>query len=145
MSDVCDGRVWKDMYAINRNVSLTLPNNLCLALNVDWFDPCKQTPYSARVIYLSILNLPRAERFKPHNMIPAGIIPGPHEPTDLNPFLQPFVKCLKQLYERLFITSDSKRVKIRAMLTCITCDLPATRKVCRFSNFNVFKGVRKMS
>ena len=62
ISDVYDAKLWKEMHSINGDPYLLLPNNLCLALNVDWFNPYKQTPYSAGAIYLCILNLPRAEQ-----------------------------------------------------------------------------------
>ena len=32
---------------------------------------------------------------------------------------------------------------VRALLTCITCDLPATRKACGFANFNALRGCPK--
>lgn len=92
MSDIYDGMVWRNLDDIDGNPYLSLPNNLCLALNIDWFNPYKQTPYSAGAIYLSVLNLPRAKRFKPHNTILVGMIPGPREPANLNPFLEPLVR-----------------------------------------------------
>lgn len=116
------------MHSINGDPYLLLPNNLCLAINVDWFNPYKQTPYSAGAIYLCILNLPRAERFKPHNMILVGMIPGPCEPTNLNPFILPLVEDLKRLYRGVFITIHSKKVKVRELLSCVICDLPPTPK-----------------
>ena len=131
------------MHVINGHQFLAVPNNFCLALNVDWFNPYKQTPYSVGAIYLTVLNLPRAERFKPHNMMLVGLIPGPRERADLNPFLRPLVNHLKRLYEGLYVTYASKKVKIRAVLACITYDLPATRKVCGFSNFSTLKGCSK--
>ena len=143
MSDIYDGRVWKELHEIDGDPYLSLPNNLCLALNIDWFNPYKQTQYSAGAIYLSVLNLPRAKRFKPHNTILVGMIPGPHEPTNMNPFLEPLVTELKRLYEGIYVNVSSRMVKIRAILACITCDLPATRKTCGFSNFNGLKGCSK--
>ena len=127
MSDIYDGRVWQNLQEVNDEPYLSFANNLCLALNVDWFNPYKQTPYLAGALYLSILNLPRAKRFKAHNILLVGMIPGPHEPSNLNPLLEPLVKDLQRLYEGIYVTVQSKQVKIRAILTCITCDLPATR------------------
>ena len=49
-------------------------------MNVDWFE---RGVYSTGVIYLTILNLPRNERYKPKNNIVFGIIPGPKEPKKL--------------------------------------------------------------
>lgn len=71
------------------------------------------------------------------------MIPGPHEPTNMNPFLEPLVTELKRLYEGIYVNVSSRMVKIRAILACITCDLPATRKTCGFSNFNGLKGCSK--
>lgn len=136
--------VWKNLGEIDGNPYLSLPNNLYLALNVDWFNPYKHTPYSAGAIYLSILNLPRAKRFKPHNTILVGMIPGPSEPANLNPFLEPLVSDLKRLYQGIYVNSSTGRVKIRAILMCIACDLPAIRKVCGFSNFNALKRLFKV-
>lgn len=96
--------------------------------------------YSAGPIYLAILNLPRNERYKKENIILAGVIPGPKEPKqNVNPFLLPLVEDLKKLYEGVTFQNSSSRLgftTIRATLGCILCDLPATRKVCGFANFN---------
>ena len=142
MSDI--GRVWQNLQEVNDEPYLSVANYLCLALNVDWFNSYKQTPYSAGALYLSILNLPRAKRFnKAHNILLVGMIPRPHEPSNLNPLLEPLVKDLQHFYEGIYVTVQSKQVKIRAILTCITCDLPATRKICGFANFNALKGCSK--
>ena len=42
--------------------------------------------------FFVVNNLPREIRFKEENVILAGIIPGPEEPSDLNPFLHPIVE-----------------------------------------------------
>lgn len=44
-------------------------------MNVDWFQPFKYSNYSIGVIYLTILNLPREERFKKKSMILVCLIP----------------------------------------------------------------------
>ena len=109
ISYIYDGRVWKSLHCINEEPFLSELNNWCLALNVDWFNPYKQTPYSVGAMYLSILNLPRAERFKVHNMILVGLIPGPNEPSDMNPFLSPLVEDLKRLFEGIYVTDPVHR------------------------------------
>ena len=62
------------------------PLNLSLTMNNDWFRPFKRTAYSVGVIFFVVNNLPREIRFKEENVILAGIIPGPEEPSDLKPF-----------------------------------------------------------
>ena len=56
--------------------------------------------YSIGVIYLTILNLPRKDRYKIENIILVSVIPGPKEPKlTLNPLLAPKVPELKYGYD----------------------------------------------
>ena len=48
---------------------------ITLMLNIDWFNPYEETPYSARVMAFVVQNLPRSERFKFENIVLAGVIP----------------------------------------------------------------------
>ena len=147
LSDIYDGEVWQDLQHIDGMPFLAIPNNLCLGMNIDWFNPYDESPYSVGAIYLVVLNLPRAERFKLQNVILVGMIPGPYEPEgDINTFLSPLVKDLKQLFSGFFFKNPSSFLSVstlRAVLMCLSCDLPATRKVCGFSNFNGLKGCSK--
>ena len=104
-------------------------------LNCDWFQPYHQTQYSVGVIYLVVLNLPRDLRFKPENVIVAGIIPGPKEPKQhqMNSYLRPLVKELNSLWTDGFeIKNGLQQYKIFAALSGTVCDIPATQKVCGF-------------
>ena len=58
ISDIYDGRVWKSLHCINEEPFLSEPNNRCLALNVHWFNPYKQTPYSVGAIYVFVDSQP---------------------------------------------------------------------------------------
>ena len=75
----------------------------------------------------------------------AGMMAGPNEPvSDINSFLFPLVEDLQKLFRGIsFQHSSSCLVTIRAMLLCLTCDFPATRKACGFSNFNALHGCSK--
>ena len=79
---------------------LAEPYNLSLMLNYDWFQPYDLSTYSVGVLYLVILNLPRAIRFKPENVLIAVVIPGPKEPSlsEMNSYLRPIVKELNSLW-----------------------------------------------
>ena len=142
-----DGQLWNDLQTIDCRPFLAIPNNLCLSLNIDWFNPYEQTPYSVGAIYLAVLNLPRNEHFKEENVILVGLIPGPNEPKQhINTFLSPLVQDLQVLFDGITFQNPSAILgytTLRAMLLCITCDLPATRKVCGFSNFNGLYGCSK--
>ena len=147
MGDVYDGKLWSELSVINGRPFLELPNNLCLSLNIDWFNPYEETPYSVGAIYLAVLNLPRDERFKEENVILVGLIPGPNEPKQhINTFLSPLVYDLQVLYEGVTFPNPSAVLgltTLRATLACIACDLPATRRVCGFSSFNATFGCSK--
>ena len=98
ITDVFDGQLWNDFLKFKDVDFLNIPRNYGLMLNFDFFQPMKhRKDYSVGVLYLVILNLPRAERFKWENVIVVGIIPamGHDEPKTLNTFLKPAVSELK--------------------------------------------------
>ena len=67
MQDVIDGQMWKDylMDPLEPTFSLLCDNNdIGLLLNVDWFKPLKRSEYKVSAIMMTVLNLPRSERFK---------------------------------------------------------------------------------
>lgn len=115
-------------------------------MNVDWFEPFERGVYSTGVIYLTILNLPRNERYRPENVIVIGIIPGPKEPEKtLNSYLMPLVYELQEAWEYGITVSSHNNVlvNIKLALACVTCDIPATRKVCGFLGHNAVYGCNK--
>lgn len=136
--DIYDGKVWKDFLYVNGSPFLAAPYNFALSLNVDWFQPFKRSTYSAGAIYLAIQNLPRNERYLSENIILVGVIPGPKEPEKtINSFLEPLVHELQLLWKgELVGISNSRTVLVRAAVTCISCDIPAARKVCGFVGHN---------
>ena len=140
--DVYDGLVWKKF----RHSFLSAPYSYLLTLNVDWFQPFKHTQYSVGAIYLIIQNLPREERFKEENVLLIGVMPGPKEPhLSIDPYLSPLIEELNKSYlEGIDVTSHNGiSVKIRVLLSCVTCDIPATRKVCGFPGHNARLGCNK--
>ncbi len=69
LMDVKDGRIWSEFVA---NGFLCGKYNLGLMMNVDWFKPFKRSEYKVAGIMLTVLNLPREERFKKKWTILAG-------------------------------------------------------------------------
>ena len=84
------------------------------------------------------MNLPRTLRYKIEYTIIVGLIPGPKEPKRINAFLQPVIDELIQLWHGVGIieSCNSSVPTLRAALLCFVSDIPATRKVCGFPNFN---------
>ena len=129
LCDVYDGKVWNDFVA---NGFFDEGNNIALMMNCDWFQPYKLTQYSVGVFYFVIMNLPRNIRFKRENLIIAGVIPGPTEPSyrEINFYLKPLVDDLLDLwYDGLKVVINAQEIHIRAALLCVASDIPAARKM----------------
>ena len=104
-------------------------------MNVDWFQPFSHIEYSVGAIYLTVQNLPRIARYKEEYIILIGIIPGPTEPSlSLNSYLTPLVQELQMGWTSGLMVHDKYGtvVKVRVALSCVACDIPASRKVSGF-------------
>ena len=114
-------------------------------LNLDWFQPYKDSVYSVEVIYLSFLNLPPQERNKEENVAVVGISPGPQEPSrNVNSFLDPLVEELLDFWDGVWLDCPSTGPRFcRLAVLCVTCDIPASRKLCGFLGFSARKGCNK--
>lgn len=146
LNDVYDGKIWKDFQIVDGVPFLADKNDICLGLimNVDWFQPFDATTYSIGVIYLSVFNLPREIRYKLRNIIVCCIIPGPGEPSNMNPILEPLVEELQKLWKGVDVDiAQAGRKTLRAALLCNSCDLPASRKVAGFVGHNALRGCSK--
>ena len=146
-SDIFDGAVWRTFNDSNDGYKfLTSPHCYLLTLNVDWFEPFERGVYSVGAIYLTIQNLPRHEWYKPENIIIVGIFPGPKEPKKcINSYLTPLVLELKEAWSIGFSTVAAQNIPvcIKLALTCVACDIPASRKVCGFLSHNATLGCNK--
>ena len=88
---------------------------------------------------MTIQNLPRHLQYKEENIILVGLIPGPSESSlTINSYLTPLVQELKTAWETGFIVQMTSgfHITIRVALTCISCDIPASRKVSGFLGHN---------
>ena len=126
LNDVYDGEVWENFMIYEGTPFLSLPCNFALQVNIDWFQPFERTQHSEGVIYLSVMNFPREQRFLQENIILIGVIPGPKEPKSLNPHLKPVVNDLLNLWKGMSMQSLHKTlVYVQAALLCVACDVPA--------------------
>lgn len=125
---------------------LSTPLSYLWTLNVDWFQPFKKCEYSISAIYCVVQNLPRAERYKEDNVILIGLIPGPKEPSlSINSYLMPLIEQLHDYYfNGLKLKSPhGGEVTVRLAVSCTSCDIPATRKLCGFLGHNARLGCDK--
>ena len=133
LCDVYDGDVWKTF----QPNFLATPHSYLLSLNVDWFQPFTHITYSTGAIYLTVQNLPRSERYKQENVLLVGVMPGPNESSlTINSYLSPLVEELNEFWKGVIIPIKRQNViiniNVRLALACVTCDIPASRKVCGF-------------
>ena len=144
MTDIFDGQLWKDFQKYNGSDFLNAPRNYGLMLNFDFFQPMKhRKDYSVGVLYLVLLNLPRAERFKWENALVVGIIPAMgKEPKNLNSFLKPLVEELNALWKGVRVLSSLSTIPLifKAALLCTSSDIPASRKLCGFKGHSAELG-----
>lgn len=145
LGDIYDGRVWKNFKNAEGKPFFDAPNTFGCMLNLDWFQPYKDSVYSVGVIYLSFLNLPPQERSKEENIAVVGIIPGPGEPSrNVNSFLDPLVEDLLDFWDGVWLDGPSTGPRFcRLAVLCVTCDIPASRKLCGFLGFSARKGCNK--
>src|SRR3954467_11086160 len=84
LSDIYDGRIWKEFKDPNEDRLFfrhgASDSNLGIMLNLDWFQPFDNSQADVGVIYRVICNLPLSERFKTSNTITLERIPGPSGP-----------------------------------------------------------------
>lgn len=146
LSDIYDGRLWKEFMHVNGVPFLSNSFSLALAINIDWFQPYKLTQSSVGAIYLTVLNLPYHLRYKREFVILAGIIPGPNEPKrDINSFLRPLVDELFDFWKGIpmHVYGEDNIKIIKCALICVACDMPASRKVCGFLGHSALHGCNK--
>ena len=142
LHDVYDGKIWKEFLDYEGKSFLSAPFNYAMCLNIDWFQPFDHTQHSEGAAYITVLNLPRKQRYLQENIILLGVIPGPKEPPlNINSFLRPFVDELLKLWQGVVMTTkQGVEVLVRAALLCCACDIPAARKVCGFVGHGAVKG-----
>jgi len=140
LNNIYDGNIWKEFFNVTEtpliNYSFSANKySFGLSLNVDWFQPYSHTTYSMGALYITVLNLPRFLRYKRENVVLVGLIPGPHEPkNDINSFLKPLVDELQDFWAGVPLTVCNGNEKttelVKSAVLCVTCDIPAGRKVC---------------
>ena len=137
--DIYDGTIWKEFKDDNDELFFTkeyADTHIGLMLNMDWFQPFINSQYSVGVLYAAICNFPRADCFKPKNILTLAVIPGPNEPKlhEINNYLFPIVNQLNELWNGYNVITreyNNGRFVRGAVIGC-SSDVPATRKLCGF-------------
>lgn len=90
-------------------------------------------------------NLLRSEHYKEDNIILVGVIPGPSEPSlTMNSFFFSLVQEQRAWSTGIVVkTPKNSSITVRLAVSCVTCDLSASRKVCGFLEHNALLGCSK--
>ena len=115
---------------------LKCKTNLALLLYLDFFNPFQQAVYSCGALYISVLNIPKSQRFKTKWTMLTGLIPGPSEPEGhVNSYLSPIFDDLFTLYTGIQIQScGGKVIFSRSLLLPVLADMPASRKLSQYKS-----------
>ena len=131
LRDIFDGAKWQ--HWITQVVPGTIRRwfgsrdeiDLAFGFNCDGFSPSKNTNYKVTALYIVLVNLPRAIRFLPENVILVALIPGPHgiPHDDYYKILKPLVDELKRLYDPgVYMNIDGSRRIVHGILLFIAVD-----------------------
>ena len=149
MTDIYDGKIWKEFQSPLKANFLNNENNFGIMLNLDWFQPFEHVNYSVGVMYAVVLNLPRQERFKLKNVLLLGIIPDIGGEPQVPSFITPLVNELDMAWNQGFSLKSHKNPNsndiFKIALMCVGCDIPATRKLCGFLGHSAILGCSKCS
>ena len=147
-SDILDGQRWRDMQYLHGEPLLAEPGVLALALNIDWFLPYRGGLHSMGAVYLTVQNLPRDERYAPHNLIFLCALPGPKKTSrpQLQSILQQLlVRPLLAMFEGVMMHTAAAppggpQKRVRAFLFTDISDTPAARETCGFLSHSAKRG-----
>ena len=114
---------------------LKCKTNLALLLYLDFFNPFQRAVYSCGALYISVLNIPKSQRYKARWTMLIGLIPGPSEPEGhVNSYLSSIVDDLT-LYTGIQIQScRGKVIFSRSLLLPVLADMPASRKLLQYKS-----------
>ena len=128
MSDIYDGRMWKEFRDPEKQENFfTDKRHFGEMLNLNQFNPFENKEHSVGVIYLSILNLPRTESFEFENSLIIGIIPGPKEPrVHVNSYIRPKIEQLLLFWEGQLVREHGSigHSFYRMALLAVSSDIP---------------------
>lgn len=134
LADIYDGEVWKTFKLADDQPIFTQEShrNLMLSLNVDWLQPIDNKSHSTGAVYITIQNIPREHRMLMSHCILVAIISGPDEPNKdvIRHYFRRLTDELRLLMDgvEMEVLGKGKQL-VKAALTQIASDLPATKKV----------------
>jgi hypothetical protein len=133
--DFYDFGVWRSFHAPGGRIDWTRRGNALLLANMDWYQPFKHTVASLGLVWMANLCIPRAQRYKRHNVMLIAVFPGTSEKKQrCDRLLEPLARDLCRSWDSEPDIADPVQ---RLALAYISADAPAVRK---FAGFGVVTG-----
>ncbi|XP_021843900.2 uncharacterized protein [Spinacia oleracea] len=138
-----DGQAWKDFDSEYKQFAKD-PRNVRLGITTDGFSPFNSMSivHSTWPVILINNNLPPWMLIKPEFLMLSLLIPGPTSPgNDIDIYLQPLVKDLKDLWEyglETYDASSNQRFDMRVALMTTVSDFPAYAMLSGWSTKGYF-------
>lgn len=133
VSSIHQSKGWKAWYS-SEGVFKGDHRGLAFAICTDGLNPYahEKTTYSMWPIFLVPLNLPHHVRMKVGSMLLTGIIPGPKEPNDLDPYMDIVVDDIMDLSKlTVFDAFKNEYFQPQANILLHILDYPGQNKVFR--------------
>ncbi len=142
MCDVHDSPSWRDVYN-EGGIFDGDRRGISLALCTDGVNPFKHNnvAYSMWPIVLTLLNFPREVRQLFSHLMLVGIIPGPSEPTTLNPYLEVLVDEILSLVDmNVFDAYSMAPFNFKITILLHVLDYPGVGKVFHTMGSGAYQG-----
>lgn len=110
-------------------------NNISFTLNTDGVPIFKSSKTSIWPIFLMVNELPFRMRKQRENMILCGLWFGQEKPP-MNMFFNPFQKSVQKLCNGIEIKVNEEIIMVKAVLMCLSCDIPARSAVMNMNQHN---------
>ncbi|KAK3909659.1 Halomucin [Frankliniella fusca] len=145
IEDIYDGAIYTVYKEHTNNGFLSQPNHISFMWYTDGisvFNISKK--FSIWPLYLVINELRYKDRVKKENILLAGIWFGKKKPKP-NTYLEPLYRRMEEFSREGYLLNrpDGPPVRVKGMVLCGTCDMPAKSLFLRFKQFNGFYGCPK--
>lgn len=123
LEDIYDGSVYKQLF--ENSGFLSKPSNISFMWNSDGVPLFRSSKFSIWPLYLVINELPYSMRFRPENVLFAGLWFGLKKPEP-HVFIGAFKPSFKRLYNGVELElANGTTLTVSAVILTGTCDLPA--------------------
>lgn len=130
VASIHQSKAWSDWYD---GTFKSDDRALALGLSADGLNPVakEKKSYSMWPIFLFVLNLPSQMWKKPNSMLLIGIVPGPGEPKDFDPYIKIVVEVLSLNGVKVYDGYHNEQFQLQANIILQVFDYPGQNKLLK--------------